>query len=116
MLIVTEAKAQGWRALAAIADAPRHTDTSAYGAYLMYAKAVRFGQDGPNEAAGAAILDPIAADTTSDTLVLARAARDATSGQLARAKQSVGPLAARDVDVVSDSAGINSMTAAVARM
>ena len=82
----------------AIANAPRHAETSAYGAYLMYAKVVRFGPDGPSEAAGAAILDPIPAETTNETLVLARAARDATSGQLARAKQTVAPLAAKDVD------------------
>jgi tetratricopeptide (TPR) repeat protein len=82
-------------------SAPRHKDTAAYAAYLMYSRSLRFGTDGPIEAAGAALLDPIPAEDKSDMLTLARAAKDAATAQLARAKQAVGPLAGKDVDAAT---------------
>lgn len=80
----------------AIAAAPRHRPTAAYGAYIAYARSIRFGRRTEDESFGKQLLT--ASEEQSDTMVLATAAQDAATGQLARARQTVAGLTQRAPD------------------
>jgi predicted Zn finger-like uncharacterized protein len=91
-------------ARAASAAAPRHKPTAAYSAYVVYGRSLRFGRRSEDEAYGKQALADAQVGSTDDLVALAAAAQDATSGQLARARQSIGALASRrpnDIDVAA---------------
>jgi tetratricopeptide (TPR) repeat protein len=75
------------QAKAANADRERHQDTKAYAAFLLNLRIIRFGPDGGSAAAAKAFLD--GTDRTRQTVpaLLALAAEDMLSNQLARARQ-----------------------------
>ena len=82
--------------------APRHRPTSAYAAYVAFARGLRFGRKSDDDAYAKQLLAAI--KEPSDELALANAALDAGSGQLARARQSVAVLAAKrpkDADIAA---------------
>ena len=87
---------------AAASAAPRHKPTSAYSAYVVYGRSLRFGRRSEDEAYGKQALLDAQQGSPEDLVALAAAAQDAASGQLARARQSIGALASRmpnDIDV-----------------
>jgi tetratricopeptide (TPR) repeat protein len=82
-------------------SAPRHRPTAAYAAYLAFACGLRFGHRAVDDTYGKEMI-AYAGSQPGDLLSLAAAAQDATSGQLARARQVVQTLAVRapdDIDV-----------------
>jgi tetratricopeptide (TPR) repeat protein len=83
------ANAASERAKAASASAPRHQDTSAYAAFVLYARSIRFGRDGASESAAKTMLESTERTRTTGPQLLANAAEDVLAGQLARARQTV---------------------------
>lgn len=105
-LLDTDLHSEAQKALAlgkaAQSAAPRHRGTAAYFAYLAYAKGLRFGRASGEEATANALLTDIGEEAGLPELVLASAARDASTGQLARARQLTSQLASQspdDIDV-----------------
>lgn len=74
----------------------RHNDTTAYTAFLHYMKSIRFGQVAANDQAAKVFLDKTDRKSASASELLAVAAEDVLAGQLARAKQSVDKVLAKD--------------------
>ncbi len=74
---------------AARAEAKRVSGLSAYAAFIASSRELRFGSDPEVRARAKVLLDELALETGVPYLELARAARAATDGQLARARQLV---------------------------
>ncbi len=100
---LSQANAAMQKATAAHTERERHKDTSAYTAYIIYARSIRFGRSGGDESTAKTLLDSTErkGDTTSSRLALA--AEDVLGGQLARARQTVQQVLAEspeDVDAM----------------
>ncbi len=87
-------------AKAAHAERERHQDTKAYAAFLLNLRIIRFGPDGGSAAAAKAFLD--GTDRTRQTVpeLLALAAEDTLSNQLARARQHIEAVQQQDSEDV----------------
>lgn len=87
----------------AVAHAPRHAETAAYGAFLGFLRDVRFGHDPAVHAhAGAQLTQAAQTDRNASYLPIARAAEAASEAKIANARQAVqalGSRAAEDIDV-----------------
>jgi predicted Zn finger-like uncharacterized protein len=66
---------------------PRHQETAAYAAYVLYLQTIRFGRETASDAVGKLILDNTKRELPSFEQKLATAAQEANAGQLARARQ-----------------------------
>jgi predicted Zn finger-like uncharacterized protein len=90
-------------AKAAAVERPRHRPTLAYAAFLHFSTQLRFGKDPGEDAWGAQQL-AIAESVPSVELELARAAREAVSGDLTRARQMAEEIVGKrqsDVDALA---------------
>ena len=74
------------KADAAHMAAPRHDDTAAYEAFLIYEKSLRFGRDAGAEIKAKSLLDGIDPKKNSDLVAMAKAAAAAIAGQADQAK------------------------------
>jgi len=100
--VYSDAKQAAALAVAAVDDAPRHPSTKAYAAFLIYVRGLRHGHDAGPEVIAKQHLDAVS-EQSSPELTLARAAQDASTGQLARARQSVAAVLqsnANDIDAL----------------
>jgi len=88
------------QAKAAHAERERHQDTKAYAAFLLNLRIIRFGPDGGSAAAAKAFLD--GTDRAQQTVpeLLALAAEDTLSNQLARARQHLEAVQQKEPDDV----------------
>ncbi len=96
---------------------PRYRPAAAYCAYVTLARGLRFGRRTDDEASAQQLLG-LAADGGGDGAVLATAALDQLSGQLAKARGPIGALAQRapqDVDVAVVAAYVESADKAAAK-
>jgi tetratricopeptide (TPR) repeat protein len=75
------------------AAAPRFQPAAAFTAYAIYARSLRFGRRGDDEAYARQLLAAFETEPASEGLLLARAAADAATGQIARARQALASLA-----------------------
>jgi len=84
------------RAISAVeasrASAKRVRDLPAYAAFTAFAEELRFGSDPAIHARGTVLLDELAEHSETHYVALARCARAAAEGQIARAKQLEGGL------------------------
>jgi tetratricopeptide (TPR) repeat protein len=78
--------------------APRFRPTSAFAAYAVYARSLRFGRRGDDEAYARQLLAELESEPTTEGLALAQAAEQAAAGQIARARQALAPLAPSHAD------------------
>jgi tetratricopeptide (TPR) repeat protein len=72
------------------AKARRAKGLAALAAYVGFTSELRFGTDSATHAKAAVLLDELAEETDVDMLDLARAARAAADGQIAKARQLIG--------------------------
>ncbi|HEY6080727.1 MAG TPA: tetratricopeptide repeat protein, partial [Polyangiaceae bacterium] len=82
------------RALRSVTDAQsrarRAKGLAALAAYVGFTSELRFGTDSATHARASVLLDELAEETNADMLDLARAARAAADGEIARARQLLG--------------------------
>jgi tetratricopeptide (TPR) repeat protein len=82
------------RAMRSVTDAQaksrRAKGLAALAAYVGFVSELRFGTDSASHAKSAVLLDELAEETDVDMLDLARAARAAADGQIAKARQLLG--------------------------
>lgn len=82
------------RALRLVSDAqrgaPRAKGLASLAAYVGFVSELRFGADAATHARASVLLDELAEETDVDMLALARAARAAADGQIAKARQLLG--------------------------
>jgi predicted Zn finger-like uncharacterized protein len=71
-------------------NARRAKGLSALAAYVGFVSELRFGTDAPTHARASVLVDELAEETDVDMLDLARAARAAADGQIAKARQLLG--------------------------
>jgi len=71
-------------------NAPRAKGLAALAAYIGFVSELRFGADAPTHARASVLLDELTEETNIDMLDLARAARAAADGQIAKARQLLG--------------------------
>jgi tetratricopeptide (TPR) repeat protein len=71
-------------------NAPRAKGLAALAAYVGFVSELRFGTDAPTHARASVLVDELAEETDVDMLDLARAARAAADGQIAKARQLLG--------------------------
>jgi predicted Zn finger-like uncharacterized protein len=90
-------------ARAAHEGSPRYRPLSAYAAFVVFDRGLRFGRRPEDETYAKQLLELVGPEAGSgDLITLAMAAQDASSGQLARARQALATLQQRlpnDVDV-----------------
>ncbi|HVJ14640.1 MAG TPA: tetratricopeptide repeat protein, partial [Polyangiaceae bacterium] len=99
----TDAKKASATAESAQHQAKRVTGLKAYAAFVGYARELRFGLDAPVRARAKVLLDELAEVESAPYLSLARAARAAVEGDIARARSMVQALeqqSPRDPDVL----------------
>lgn len=103
-LDTTTSSAQAFaRARATQAQMPRHRATAAYTAYVAFARTLRFGKKGGEDAIGKQLL-ALAADEPGDALDLANASLALTEGKLDRARTTISYLtrhAPNDIDAAA---------------
>jgi tetratricopeptide (TPR) repeat protein len=83
------------------ADARRAKGLSALAAYVGFTSELRFGADAPTHARASVLLDELAQETDVEMLDLARSARAAADGQIAKARQLLRAAEARGESVES---------------
>ncbi len=91
------------KADAAHVAAPRHDDTAAYGAYLIYEKSLRFGREAGGEAKAKGLLTGVDASKGSNVVAMAKAAEAALAGQVDAAREQARAVAAKaptDIDAL----------------
>jgi predicted Zn finger-like uncharacterized protein len=71
-------------------NARRAKGLAALAAYVGFVSELRFGTDAPTHARASVLVDELAEETEVDMLDLARAARAAADGQIAKARQLLG--------------------------
>ncbi len=78
----------------------RHKDTAAYTAFVINMRSLRFGRDGGMETTAKALLEALPKENESVPLLLAMASSDALDGELARARQTVANIQAKEPEDV----------------